>query len=539
MTAAPKVSPSDAAATPAASEHETILIVDFGSQVTQLIARRVREEGVYSEIVPFQKADEAFARMKPKAVILSGGPESVHEAGSPRAPQAIFESGVPVLGICYGQMTMAAQLGGTVEGGHHREFGRAFVQVKAASKLLDADWQPGQDHEVWMSHGDRITQMPPGFEVAGTSPNAPFAIIQDEKRKYYGLMFHPEVVHTPDGAKLLRNFVRKVAGLKGDWTMRAFREAAIEKIRAQVGKGRVICGLSGGVDSAVAAVLIHEAIGDQLTCVFVDHGLLRLAEAETVVDMFRNHYNIPLVHVDASKMFLGELEGVTDPEAKRKTIGRLFIDVFEQEAKKIANKGEGPAEFLAQGTLYPDVIESVSFTGGPSVTIKSHHNVGGLPARMNMKLVEPLRELFKDEVRVLGRELGLPDVFVGRHPFPGPGLAIRCPGEITRDKLDILRKADAIYIEEIRRAGLYDTIWQAFAVLLPVKTVGVMGDGRTYDFVVGLRAVTSTDGMTADFYPFDMKFLGYAATRIINEVKGVNRVVYDVTSKPPGTIEWE
>jgi GMP synthase (glutamine-hydrolysing) len=517
-----------------ASAHDKILIVDFGSQVTQLIARRVREEGVYSEIVPFQKAEAAFDEMKPKAVILSGGPESVHEEGSPRAPQKIFDSGVPVLGICYGQMTMAAQLGGEVEGGHHREFGRADVEVKAPSALFDSTWGKGEKHPVWMSHGDRITKMPPGFMVAGVSANAPFAVIQDEKRKYYGLMFHPEVVHTPDGAKLIRNFVRKVSGLTGDWTMRAFREEAIEKIRAQVGKGRVICGLSGGVDSAVAAVLIHEAIGDQLTCVFVDHGMLRLNEAKTVVDLFRGHYNIPLVHVDASKQFLGELAGVTDPEIKRKTIGRLFIDVFDAEAKKI-----GGADFLAQGTLYPDVIESVSFTGGPSVTIKSHHNVGGLPERMNMKLVEPLRELFKDEVRVLGRELGLPEIFVGRHPFPGPGLAIRCPGDITKEKLDILRNADAVYIDQIRKHGLYDEIWQAFAVLLPVKTVGVMGDGRTYEYVVGLRAVTSTDGMTADFYPFEMKFLGETATRIINEVKGVNRVVYDVTSKPPGTIEWE
>jgi len=523
------------ASTPSvASAHDKILIVDFGSQVTQLIARRVREDGVYCEIVPFNKAEEAFKEMKPKAVILSGGPESVHEAGSPRAPQLIFASGVPVMGICYGQMTMAAQLGGEVEGGHHREFGRADVEVKAESKLFEDVWSSGSKNQVWMSHGDRITRMPPGFSVAGTSPNAPFAIIQDETRKYYGLMFHPEVVHTPDGAKLIRNFVRKIAGLTGDWTMRAFREEEIAKIRAQVGKGKVICGLSGGVDSAVAAVLIHEAIGDQLTCVFVDHGMLRLDEAKTVVDLFRHHYNIPLVHVDASKQFLGELEGVTDPETKRKTIGRLFIEVFEQEAKKL-----GGADFLAQGTLYPDVIESVSFTGGPSVTIKSHHNVGGLPERMNMKLVEPLRELFKDEVRKLGYELGLPEIFVGRHPFPGPGLAIRCPGDITKDKLDILRKADAVYIDQIRKHGLYDDIWQAFAVLLPVKTVGVMGDGRTYDYVVGLRAVTSTDGMTADFYQFDMKFLGETATRIINEVKGVNRVVYDVTSKPPGTIEWE
>ncbi len=385
-----------------------------------------------------------------------------------------------------------------------------------------------------MSHGDRVTRLPDGFKVIATSENAPYAAVADEARRFYAVQFHPEVVHTPDGAKLIANFVHKIAGLASDWTMAAYRREMIAKIKTQVGSGRVICGLSGGVDSTVAAVLIHEAIGDQLTCVFVDHGLMRHSEAVQVVDLFRGHYNIPLVHVDASELFLGELKGVSDPEAKRKTIGRLFIDVFEAEAKKI-----GGAEFLAQGTLYPDVIESVSFTGGPSVTIKSHHNVGGLPARMNMKLVEPLRELFKDEVRALGRELGLPDAFVGRHPFPGPGLAIRIPGEITPEKLDILRKADAIYLDEIRLAGLYDAIWQAFAVLLPVRTVGVMGDGRTYDHVLGLRAVTSVDGMTADFYPFDMGFLGRVATRIINEVRGINRVVYDVTSKPPGTIEWE
>jgi len=514
--------------------HDKILIVDFGSQVTQLIARRVREEKVYSEIVPFQKAEQAFREMKPKAVILSGGPASVHEANAPLAPQAIYDSGVPVLGICYGEQAMAHQLGGKVEGGHHREFGRAEVEVSAESPLFDGVWEKGQKYPVWMSHGDRVTQLPKGFRVLGTSPNAPIAIIGNDERKFYATQFHLEVVHTPHGAALIRNFVRRIAGCTGDWTMRAFRQEAIEKIRRQVGKGRVICGLSGGVDSAVAAVLIHEAIGEQLTCVFVDHGLLRLGEAQKVVALFRDSYNIPLVHVNAEETFLKALAGVEDPEQKRKIIGKLFIDVFDEEAKKI-----GGADFLAQGTLYPDVIESVSFTGGPSVTIKSHHNVGGLPERMRMQLVEPLRELFKDEVRALGRELGLPEAFVGRHPFPGPGLAIRCPGAITKEKLDILRLADEIYIEEIRRSGQYDDIWQAFAVLLPVKTVGVMGDFRTYEYVVGLRAVTSTDGMTADFYPFDMKFLGHVATRVINEVKGVNRVVYDVTSKPPGTIEWE
>jgi GMP synthase (glutamine-hydrolysing) len=514
--------------------HDQILIIDFGSQVTQLIARRVREMGVYSEVVPFQKAAEAFARMKPRAVILSGGPASPAELDSPRAPQIVFEAGVPVLGICYGQMLLAAQLGGKVESGLHREFGRAEVSVKAPSALFEGVWSDGAKHTVWMSHGDRITQLPPGFVVKGVSENAPYAAIEDEKRKFYGLMFHPEVVHTPEGAALIQNFVRNIAGCKGDWTMAAFKQEAIARIRAQVGKGRVLCGLSGGVDSSVAALLIHEAIGDQLTCVFVDHGLMRLNEAQEVVSTFREHYNLSLVHVDASDEFIAALEGEADPETKRKTIGRLFIEVFEREAKKI-----GGADFLAQGTLYPDVIESVSFTGGPSVTIKSHHNVGGLPERMKMKLVEPLRELFKDEVRKLGQELGLPGKFVGRHPFPGPGLAIRLPGGVTREKLDILRKADAIYLDEIRKAGLYDKIWQAFSVLLPVQTVGVMGDGRTYDRVLALRAVTSVDGMTADFYPFDMNFLGRAATRIINEVKGVSRVVYDVTSKPPGTIEWE
>ncbi|MGX5718612.1 glutamine-hydrolyzing GMP synthase [Shinella zoogloeoides] len=513
---------------------DSVLIIDFGSQVTQLIGRRVREAGVYCEIIPFQSAEEAFHRMKPKAVIFSGGPASVLDQGSPRAPQIVFDSGLPILGICYGQQTLATQLGGTVEGGHAREFGRADVEILKDSPLFEGFWEVGKKYPVWMSHGDRVTVAPEGFEIIGVSENAPFAICVNEAKRYYTTMFHPEVVHTPDGAKLLSNFVHKIAGIKGDWSMSAYRARAVEAIREQVGDKRVICALSGGVDSSVAALLIHEAVGPQLTCILVDHGLMRKNEAADVVAMFREHYNLHLIHVDAVDRFVGELEGVSDPETKRKIIGRLFIEVFEEEAGKL-----GGAEFLAQGTLYPDVIESVSFTGGPSVTIKSHHNVGGLPERMNMKLVEPLRELFKDEVRVLGRELGLPDSFIGRHPFPGPGLAIRCPGGITRDKLEILREADAIYLDEIRKAGLYDKIWQAFAVLLPVQTVGVMGDGRTYEFVCALRAVTSVDGMTADFYHYDMNFLGRAATRIINEVRGINRVVYDVTSKPPGTIEWE
>ena len=513
---------------------ETVLIIDFGSQVTQLIARRIRETGVYSEIVPFNNAEDALERLKPGAVILSGGPMSVTESDTPRAPAWVFESGLPVLGICYGQQTMVAQLGGRVETGSIREFGRAQLEVTAPNPLFDGIWKQGSTPQVWMSHGDSVTHLPDNFEVIAVSEGAPFAAIANVTRKLYGVQFHPEVVHTTDGAQLLANFVHRIAGLASDWSMAHFRSSMIEQIRTQVGSGRVICGLSGGVDSSVAAVLIHEAIGDQLTCIFVDHGLMRMNEATDVVSLFRGTYNIPLIHIDAAETFLNALSGIAYPEEKRKTIGRLFVETFESEAAKL-----GGAEFLAQGTLYPDVIESVSFTGGPSVTIKSHHNVGGLPERMNLKLVEPLRELFKDEVRKLGRELGLPETFIGRHPFPGPGLAIRIPGEVTADKADMLRRADAIYLDEIRKAGLYDEIWQAFAVLLPVKTVGVMGDARTYEHACALRAVTSTDSMTADYYDFPHDVLGRIATRIINEVKGINRVVYDITSKPPGTIEWE
>ena len=514
--------------------HQKLLIIDFGSQVTQLIARRLRELNVYCEIHPFQNVTEEFlTQFAPKAVILSGGPASVIDEGSPRPPMAVFEMGIPVLGICYGQQVMMHCLGGKVERGHGTaEFGRAYVSPKAPLGLLDGWFEDGNE-QVWMSHGDHVSAIAPGFEVYGTSPNAPFAVTADPAREFYAVQFHPEVHHTPKGAQLYENFIRR-AGFVGDWTMGAYREQALQAIRDQVGYQKVICGLSGGVDSSVAAVLIHEAIGDQLTCVFVDHGLLREGEADEVIGMFRDHYNMPFIHADEKELFLGALDGQSDPETKRKIIGKLFIDVFQKHASDV-----GGAKFLAQGTLYPDVIESVSFSGGPSVTIKSHHNVGGLPEKMGLSLVEPLRELFKDEVRALGRELGLPASFIGRHPFPGPGLAIRCPGEITREKLDILRRADAIYIDQIRKHGLYDEIWQAFVAILPVRTVGVMGDSRTYDFACALRAVTSVDGMTADYYPFSYEFLGETATRIINEVQGINRVTYDITSKPPGTIEWE
>ena len=516
------------------TDHERILILDFGSQVTQLIARRVREAGVYSEIRPFTASLEEIRHFSPRGIILSGGPASVHEGASPTIDAAVFELGVPVLGICYGEQLMCNLLGGSVIAGHKREFGRARIHVVASSALTEGVWQASGSYDVWMSHGDEISKLPEGFSVIARTETAPYAAIANESRRMYGVQFHPEVAHTPDGYKLIHNFVRRICGCKGDWSMRAFREEEIAKIRQQVGDGKVICGVSGGVDSSVVAKLLHEAIGGQLACIFVDTGMLRLDEGKEVHQRFTEAYGIPLTYVDASALFLQRLAGVSDPERKRKIIGETFIEVFEEEAARI-----GGAAFLAQGTLYPDVIESVSFTGGPSVTIKSHHNVGGLPERMNLKLVEPLRELFKDEVRALGMELGLPRDLVYRHPFPGPGLAIRVPGEITFEKLEILRRADAVYIEELRSSGLYDQIWQAFAVLLPVRTVGVMGDARTYDYVCALRAVTSSDGMTADVFAFPHEMLHRIAARIVNEVRGINRVTYDITSKPPATIEWE
>jgi GMP synthase (glutamine-hydrolysing) len=515
--------------------HDKVLILDFGSQVTQLIARRIRESGVYCEIMPFHAPVEKMRALAPKAIILSGGPASVTEKDSPRAPHEVFEMGLPVLGICYGQQTMCAQLGGTVATSDKREFGRAALKVESdSSPLFSGIWTAGTEPQVWMSHGDSVSCLPPGFRVIGSSSACTYAAVADETRKFYGVQFHPEVVHTPEGGKILENFVLKIAGCKNDWTMGAFRDRMIEDIRKQVGQERVICGVSGGVDSTVVAGLLHAAIGDQLTCIFVDTGLMRENESEEVVGLFRDYFNIPLIHEKSGALFLERLKGVSDPEQKRKIIGKAFIDVFEAAQKKA-----GDAAFLAQGTLYPDVIESVSFSGAPTQTIKSHHNVGGLPENMKFKLVEPLRALFKDEVRALGRTLGIPEKFIGRHPFPGPGLAIRIPGDITEEKLTILRKADAVFIAELRASELYDATWQAFAVLLPVKTVGVMGDGRTYDHVLALRAVTSVDGMTADYAPLPHDFLGRVAVRIVNEVKGINRVVYDITSKPPGTIEWE
>ncbi len=513
---------------------ETILIVDYGSQVTQLIARRIREAGVYSEVAPFNKAVEALVRLSPKGIILSGGPASVHMDYSPHLPQELLNAGVPILGICYGMQLLSQHLGGAVVTSKQREFGRAIVEIAENSALFAELWQAGEAYEVWMSHGDKVSTIPLGFKAIARTDSAPFAAIADEKRRIYGVQFHPEVAHTAGGAKMLANFARGICGCAGDWSMSSFIERSITQIKTQVGDSHVIAAVSGGVDSSVVAALLAKAIGAQLTCIFVDTGLLRAGEAEQVVEMFATNMQANFIKIDAADIYFERLKGVVDPEAKRKIIGGLFIELFEAEAGKIKD-----ARFLAQGTLYPDVIESVSFHGGPSVTIKSHHNVGGLPERMNMQLVEPLRELFKDEVRALGVELGLPEAMVMRHPFPGPGLAIRIPHEVTREKVEILQKADAIFIEEIKRAGLYGEIWQAFAVLLPVKTVGVMGDARTYENVCALRAVTSTDGMTADYYPFEHKFLGLVANRIINEVAGINRMVYDITSKPAGTIEWE
>jgi GMP synthase (glutamine-hydrolysing) len=516
--------------------HQLVLVLDFGSQFTQLIARRVREQAVYCEIHPYTLTVEKIRAMNPAAIILSGGPSSVYEEGAPTISPEVFALGVPVLGICYGAQLTARLLGGDVRPADKREYGRAVVRVRAEGAGVGAfrGIAGGEELTVWASHGDHVEGLPPGFVHTAESDNCPFAGFANVAKKIHCVQFHPEVVHTPRGAELLASFLFGVAGLAGDWSMASFVDEAVARIRAQVGPdGRVICGLSGGVDSSVAAALIHRAIGDRLTCIFVDNGLLRRGEREGVATMFRDHFKVDLRVIDAVDRFLGGLAGVTEPEKKRKIIGYEFIAVFEEESKKVVN-----AKFLAQGTLYPDVIESVSVRG-PAAVIKSHHNVGGLPERMNLALVEPLRELFKDEVRQLGAELGLPRHMLSRQPFPGPGLAVRCLGDLTRTRLDTLRAADAIVEEEIRAAGLYESIWQAFAVLLPVRSVGVMGDARTYEEVVAVRAVHSLDGMTADWVPLPYELLGRVSSRIINEVRGVNRVVYDITSKPPGTIEWE
>lgn len=513
-------------------ERSFVLILDFGSQYTQLIARRIREQHVYCEIHPCTTPLERVRGMNPRAIVLSGGPASVFEEGAPRIDPALFELGVPVLGICYGMQLLCHLLGGKVEPADSREYGAAKIRVERAEGLF-ASFEPEITLDVWASHGDRVVSLPEGFVTLASSDNAPFAAVGHLERRIYGLQFHPEVAHTPRGAELIEELLFGVAGLTADWTPGSFVEQTIEAVRKQVGDARAICGLSGGVDSAVAAVLVHRAIGDRLTCIFVDNGLLRKGEAAEVVRTFRDHFHLELIHVDASERFLSALEGVTDPEQKRKIIGRVFIDVFDAEASKVED-----AKFLVQGTLYPDVIESVSFKG-PSAVIKTHHNVGGLPEHMKLELVEPLRELFKDEVREVGAALGMPHHVLWRHPFPGPGLAIRCLGEITDEKLRILREADAIWIDEIRAAGVYDQIWQAYAALLPVRSVGVMGDQRTYDYAIALRAVSSRDGMTADWCRLPDTLLARTSSRIINEVRGVNRVVYDISSKPPATIEWE
>jgi GMP synthase (glutamine-hydrolysing) len=514
------------------AHRDRILILDFGSQFTQLIARRVREHRVYCEIHPGTLSAEAVAAWKPAGVILSGGPASVYEPGAPHVDLGVLELGVPVLAICYGLQLLAHGLGGVVEPAEEREYGRALLKLGREDALF-AGLPGGAERTVWMSHGDRVLRLPPGFGVLATSENSPFAAVRHETRPLYGLQFHPEVVHTEGGSELLRNFVHGICGCSDSWTMEAFIDEAVAAVRAQVGEGRAVCGLSGGVDSSVAAALVHRALGDRLTCIFVDHGLLRAGERAEVERLFGRHLGMRLVPVDASARFLSALAGVEDPEKKRRIIGHLFIEVFEQEAARL-----GSVDFLVQGTLYPDVIESVSVRG-PSATIKTHHNVGGLPERMRLRLVEPLRELFKDEVREVGRRLGLPDDLVGRHPFPGPGLAVRVLGAVSAERVATLQRADAILIEELRRAGLYDAVWQAFAVLLPVRSVGVMGDARTYDNVVALRCVSSEDAMTADWSRLPHELLARISSRITNEVKGVNRVVYDVSSKPPATIEWE
>jgi GMP synthase (glutamine-hydrolysing) len=515
------------------SAKQLIVILDFGAQYSQLIARRVREQKVYSEIHPYNLPLERIRALAPAGIILSGGPSSVYDPGAPRVSPELFELGIPILGICYGVQLASLLLGGQVVAASHREYGRATVRLEDMDSPLLAGFDPGEDLAVWMSHGDRVAELPPGFTRLGTSASCPFAVVEAPARKFWGVQFHPEVAHTPRGGEILSNFLFRICGCEPSWVMASFADEAVAAVKAQVGQGRVICGLSGGVDSSVAAALVHRAVGDRLTCIFVDNGLLRAGEATQVEALFRGAFKANLVVVDAADRFLARLAGVADPEQKRKIIGREFIAVFEEEATKV-----GGADFLVQGTLYPDVIESVS-TKGPSATIKSHHNVGGLPEKMRLALVEPLRELFKDEVRALGEELGLPRHVLWRQPFPGPGLAVRVIGPVTKERCDVLRAADSIIDEEIRAAGLYESIWQSFGVLLPVQTVGVMGDERTYANVLAVRAVHSKDGMTADWVPLPYDVLGTISSRIVNEVRGVNRVVYDVSSKPPATIEWE